>query len=324
MAAIIALIWAVHPLQTESVTYTVQRAESLMGLFYLLMLYGLARGAAAPPAAVLRGIFWYGVSALACLMGMATKEVMASAPLMALLYDRTFLAGSFREAVRRRWGYYLALVATWPVFEEVLVSSWGRGSFGAGVSPWRYLGTQCGAVAHYLWLCLWPTPLVLDYGRPLAHGAAEIVPYAVLVAALVLATVVALWRWPKLGFLGAFFFVILAPSSSVVPQIRQTIAEHRMYLPLAAVATLVVVAAQQGLRRAADRHWLSRPQRGVLGLATAAAAALALARPPSSATPLTARSLRSGATRWTKCRRMPGPKTTSASPWWSAAIWTRR
>jgi tetratricopeptide (TPR) repeat protein len=253
------------------VTYTVQRAESLMGLCYLLVLYGLARGAAAP-----RGIFWYVVAALACLLGMATKEVMASAPLMALLYDRTFLAGSFREALRRRWGFYLALVATWPVLEEELVCSWGRGSFGAGTSPWRYLGTQCGAVAHYLGLCIWPSRLVLDYGKPLAHGAAEIAPYAVLIAGLLLATLVALWRWPKLGFLGAFFFVILAPSSSLVPQIMQTMAEHRMYLPLAAVAAFVVVAAYAGLRWLADRHWFSRWSAGVLGLSAAAAAAVAL------------------------------------------------
>ena len=73
LAAIIALLWAVHPLQTESVTYIVQRAESLMGLCYLLVLYGLVRGACAS-----RGIFWYVASALACLLGMATKEVMAS------------------------------------------------------------------------------------------------------------------------------------------------------------------------------------------------------------------------------------------------------
>ena len=56
LALAVALLWAVHPLQTESVTYVVQRAESLVGLFYLLTLYGLVRGATAA-----RPLGWYAV-----------------------------------------------------------------------------------------------------------------------------------------------------------------------------------------------------------------------------------------------------------------------
>ena len=108
LALAIALLWAVHPLQTESVTYMVQRAESLVGLFYLLTLYCVIRGASSARERV-----WYTVAVLACLLGMASKEVMVSAPVIVLLYDRTFLAGSFREAWRRRYGVYLALASTW-------------------------------------------------------------------------------------------------------------------------------------------------------------------------------------------------------------------
>jgi len=83
-----ALLWALHPLQTESVTYIVQRAESLMGLFYLLTLYCFIRGtegqkAEEPnPGRPGTSVFLY-FSAFFCLLGMATKEVMVSAPLMA-------------------------------------------------------------------------------------------------------------------------------------------------------------------------------------------------------------------------------------------------
>jgi len=92
----ISLIWTLHPLQTEAVTYIVQRAESMMGVFYLQTLYWFIRYAGAP------GRRQYGVlSFLACLLGMATKEVMVSAPLMVLLYDRAFVSGSFRESWRR-------------------------------------------------------------------------------------------------------------------------------------------------------------------------------------------------------------------------------
>ena len=130
LALAIALLWAVHPLQTESVTYIVQRAESLMGLFYLLTLYCFLRGAGSA-----RAIFWYAGSVLACLLGMATKEVMVSAPLVVLLYDRTFLAGSFREAWRRRWAYYLALAATWLLLAWLVAQT--------GLLP-RFYGERCG------------------------------------------------------------------------------------------------------------------------------------------------------------------------------------
>jgi tetratricopeptide (TPR) repeat protein len=238
LALAIALLWAVHPLQTESVTYVIQRAESLVGLFYLLTLYCFVRGAGSS-----RAMLWYAGSVIACLLGMASKEVMVSAPLMVLLYDRTFVAGSFRQAWRRRYGLYLALAGTWLLLVLLVAWSGNRGKssgFGTEVGCWEYLGTQFGAIVHYLKLCLWPHPLVFGHGEYIARKALEIVPCAVVVGLAGLATVVALWRWPKVGFLGAWFFAILAPTSSVVPEL-QTIAEHRMYLPLAAVVTGLVV-----------------------------------------------------------------------------------
>lgn len=101
LALAIALLWTVHPLQTEAVTYVVQRAESLMGLFYLLTMYCFIRGVESRwPGR------WYALSVAACLLGMGSREVMVSAPLMVLFYDRTFVAGSFPEAWKRRWWLY--------------------------------------------------------------------------------------------------------------------------------------------------------------------------------------------------------------------------
>ena len=167
LAFVIALFWAIHPLQTESVTYIVQRAESLVGLFYLLTLYCFLRGVGSA-----RAVVWHTGAVLACLLGMASKEVMVSAPLIVLLYDRTFLAGSFREAWRRRGRFYLALAGTWLLLGWLVISAGGRGGtagFGVGISWWAYLCTQFGAIVHYLRLCVWPHPLLLDYGT--RHGA---------------------------------------------------------------------------------------------------------------------------------------------------------
>jgi hypothetical protein len=138
----------------------------------------------------------------------------------------------------------LALASTWLVLIFLVITAHGRGGtagLGNGISPWSYALTQCVAIVHYLRLCLLPWPLVFDYGTALAHGVAAVLPCALVVLGLVAATAWALvWR-PALGFLGAAFFAILAPSSSFVPVATQTMAEHRMYLPLAPVAVLVVL-----------------------------------------------------------------------------------
>ena len=81
LAGLIALIWLVHPLQTESVTYVIQRAESMMGLFFLLTMYAGIRGASsARPAA------WFVAAIIACALGMASKESMVVAgPILIVL-----------------------------------------------------------------------------------------------------------------------------------------------------------------------------------------------------------------------------------------------
>jgi len=237
VAFVVALIWTLHPLQTESVTYVIQRAESLMGLFYLLTLYCFIRGAET------NGRIWFWLSVAACLFGMASKEVMVTAPVIVLLYDRTFVSGSFREAWRRRRGLYLALGSTWILLGWLVVGTGGRGGtagFGSGVTWWAYGFTQFRAVAHYLRLSFWPHPLVADYGRVLGGSPPEMAWDMVVVGVLFGGTVIALWRRPPLGFLGACFFLILAPSSSVVPVATEIISEHRMYLPLAAVLVVAV------------------------------------------------------------------------------------
>lgn len=268
-----ALLWTLHPLQTESVIYVVQRAESLMGLFYLLTLYFFIRMAAAQElggAATARAAAWGAGSVLACGLGMGTKEVMISAPLTVFLCDRTFVAHNFREAWERRAPYYLALFSTWILLGALILGEGSRGGtvgIGSGVSPLRYAQTQFGAIVHYLRLAVWPRPLVFDYGAVWTTGMAGTVLPGVAVALLFAGTVAALKRWPAAGFLGFWFFAILAPTSSLIPGNRQTIAEHRMYLPLAAVIVPAVIGVYFLARRRAAV--LLAAAAVVLGTATA-------------------------------------------------------
>jgi protein O-mannosyl-transferase len=239
-----AALWALHPLQTESVTYIVQRAESLVGFFYLLTLYAVCRSGWCHLTDDRRAATrWAVLAATACALGMGTKEVMVTAPLVALLYDRTFIAGSFASALRAQGRMHAALAVTWVILIAAEVGAGSRGHTAgwsaAGVPLSRYLLTQADALCLYLRLAVWPSKLVFDYGAGLIARATDVVIPLTAVGLLLIATVITWRRRPVLGFAGACFFLILAPSSSIVPVVSQTIAEHRMYLPLA----LVLVAA---------------------------------------------------------------------------------
>ena len=245
VAATVAAIWLVHPLQTESVTYTIQRSESLMGLFYLLTLYCAIRSADSARAR------WWQLGAVAsCALGMASKPVMVTAPVLVLLYDRVFLAQSWGEVERRRGMMYAGLAVTWLVLFVVLGNGQGEwketaGFAAQGIAPARYALMQAGAILRYIRLAFWPGPLCLDYGwmygGPRAETLQAALPALIVVGGLLGATVWALRRHPALGFLGVWFFLILAPTSSFIP-LADPIFEHRMYLPLAAVVTMAVLA----------------------------------------------------------------------------------
>lgn len=239
-AGVVALLWGLHPVQTQSVTYLSQRAESLMGLFYLATLYCFVRGLGR------RTWLWHSLAVGSCGLGALSKEVIVTAPLIVLLYDRTFVAGTFAAAFRARRAFYMAISGSWLVLGWMLADVHVRGvGFGQGVGAFDYALTQCEAMAVYLRLGLWPHPLIFDRGTALVTSVAEIwAPIVLLVGLLVLLG----WAWvrrPWLGFLLAWFGVILAPTSSLVPVAGATVAENRVYLPLAAIVVLVLLALQR-------------------------------------------------------------------------------
>jgi len=279
-----ALLWVAHPLATQAVTYVIQRAESIMALFYLLTLYCAIRSDASARRAA-----WSLAAISCCALGMLTKEVMVTAPLVVLLYDRAFLSGSFAAALRSRRALYAGLAATWLLLRfdpSALVGDAAWAGFGLPeLGALEYMRSQPGVILHYLRLCFWPHPLVLDYGWPVANTLGAILWPTALLSALGLATLWALWRVPPVGFLGACFFLVLAPTSSVLPIIDLAF-EHRMYLPLAAVVVAGVVAVDAALARVSAPAWI-----GV-------ALIVAIATPLSAATVLRNRDYRSAEALW--------------------------
>ncbi len=247
IACIASLVWVVHPLTTDAVTYVVQRTEVLMGLFLFLTLYCSIRGAekSGPSRR-----WWIAGAIVACALGMGSKQTMVVAPVIVVLWDWMFgddADADFLSRVRMRWPLYAGLAATWIILGALVAMERWPHSIGfarEGWTPWTYLLTQAGVIVHYVRLSFALSPLALDYdGWPMSGSVLEVVPYAVPIVIALAATIYAIAVRQPFGFLGGWFFAMLAPSSSVLPLATEIAAERRMYLPLAALvvgAVLVV------------------------------------------------------------------------------------
>ena len=246
-----ALLWALHPLNTGAVTYVSSRSESLMAMWYLATLLA-AMGAHDPRRRLARSA----AAVVFCALGMATKETMVTAPLMVLVLDRSLVFSSFTHAFLERGRLYAALAATWSILAALLLTGARAESvgFALGVSPWTYLLNQAEILTDYFRRSFWPYPLVFAYGEPRALGPGDVWPHAALILALVLLACWAWWKAPRVGVLAVAFFVVLAPTSTVVPIATEVGAERRMYLPLMALALFVVLLGHAIWRSTAQRR----------------------------------------------------------------------
>jgi Flp pilus assembly protein TadD len=250
-ALAVALLWAVHPLHTGSVTFLIQRAESLLALFYVLTLYCAIRGFEGGR----RG--WYALAWVSCLLGMGTKQSMATAPLIVFLYDAVFVSRSYHGVLRARGRWYAAVCLTLvPLVLLVLAAREEVACDGALVAPLRYAASQPGVVLYYLRLIAWPRPLMLEYFWPLASHIRDVVLPGIPLAVLLAATGWGLWRRTWWGFAGAWYFGILSVTSSIVPlSLMCVLKEHRTYLPSAAVIAVGVLGVRWLLAHYVARRW---------------------------------------------------------------------
>jgi Tfp pilus assembly protein PilF len=247
-----AAVFAVHPLASETIDYVTQRSELFVSLCLLLVLAGVSRAARAASARGRRAGAALAISA--CALGMATKESMAVAPVLALLYDGAYGAGSLRRAWQSRRALYLGLAACWLVWAALHASA-PRGlsvGFDVGVTPSTYLAHQMQMLTTYAARALWPHPLVLDYGWPLPIAWRDVGSEAALVALWVLGALALWWRRPALGFPLLAGLIVLAPSSSIVPIATEVGAERRFYLPLAGLVALAAAGVGTLCGRARD------------------------------------------------------------------------
>jgi hypothetical protein len=244
------VLWLLHPLNSEAVDYLTQRTELMMGLFYIGTFYAMVRADDSP-----RPRLWRTVTVCACALGMACKETMVTVPIMIWLYDWRIRGESVRDTFRTRGHFYAALASTWMLLVALQWSGPRIHSAGwsAGIGVWTYLLNQAVMITRYLRLTVWPTGLVLAYGYPIPLTLRDVLPNAVIVFGLLVATLVALRLAPRLGFLLAWVVVTLAPTSSLVPIATEVGAERRMYVPLMALAVLAAVGVAR-VAQAIDRQ----------------------------------------------------------------------
>lgn len=269
----IALIWALHPINTEAVDYIVQRTESMAALFCLATIYAARRALESRSA-----IRWQAAAVTSCALGMACKESMAVTPILVIGYDSAYVFGGIRRAIATRWRLYLGLATSWLLLAALAWSGPRSRTAGFsnedGVTSWTYLLNQTVMVTQYLRRTVWPDTLVINYGFPRLVTLGAVAPEAVFVAFLLALTIIG-WRVrPTIGFLGVWFFLTLAPASSIVPIATEVGAERRMYLPLVSVVALAVAGVFFLVKRMEER-WLRAPTIGSRNVRRAAIALLA-------------------------------------------------
>jgi tetratricopeptide (TPR) repeat protein len=268
-----ALLFVSHPIQTQAVTYIVQRLASLATMFYLAALvlhvrWRLASESREPflSRAVLPAFLF---SLTAALLAMKTKEIAFTLPFIVMLYEFSFFGRpGFRRLVSLAPMLLTGVIIPLSMLNihkpigEVLSDVSKVTMVQTTLPRWEYLCTQFSVIATYLRLLFLPIHQNLDYDYPINHSLVE--PRAILALFLLLAifsAAIILWRRSRHGGepglrLAAFgifwFFITLVVESSVIP-IVDVIFEHRVYLPSAGFFIALVTLAAIGVERLRPR-----------------------------------------------------------------------
>jgi hypothetical protein len=288
IALVSSLLFLVHPLQIESVTYVIQRFTSFGTMFYLftVLMFVVARTSEDPVMA--RRCRCFSVGGL--LVGMFVKEFLFTAPFVMVLLDWLVLRTPVRDACRRAVPWLVCM----PIIPVLIIvtsaaQNEGGASFAAALNvaapqgkegsyAYHYALTQPGVVLTYLRLILLPRGLNIDPDHPLSTSVLEwrvLGPVGLLVAIIVVS-----WAWYSRGTGDArrslafcsvlWFFITISIDSSIVP-LPDLMSEHRSHLP--SVGIFMALACMADMART---QWMHRPRLRVAVPAVVSAWILAL------------------------------------------------
>lgn len=233
-----AVLWAINPIQVQSITYIVQRMASLCGLFYILSIYFYVRARLSdnPRKRYLR----FAACGISFLLGFFTKENAATLPLSLMLIEAVFFQDLGKKIIRWR---FLGLIAA-----SVLVLAAGgmllffkndifdlfAGYNVRYFTPLERILTQPRILLFYLSLIFYPSPARLSMVHDIDVSTSLLAPWTTLASIAVIMGAVTLSifkmrKWPVASFAVLFFFLTHAIESSIIP--LELIFEHRNYLP---------------------------------------------------------------------------------------------
>jgi tetratricopeptide (TPR) repeat protein len=252
LSVLTGLVFLCHPIQTSSVTYIYQRMIVIATLFHAITLYSYLR------ARIDGGVrFWF-LCAAGAGLAVFTKQVNMTLPLTLLLTEAAFCAVSFRAFFKRGMFFLPLIVLPGVLYVRIMNFDLTRISLDAlkklyplnlnsHLSWTEWVLTQMNVMRTYLRLMIFPMNQTLDYDYPISRSWAEpgvIASSAVLVAVLFGALV--LWRRMRIISWGILFMASVLVLEFFA--IRDTIFEHRLYLPMlgfaiAAPAALFAIIA---------------------------------------------------------------------------------
>ena len=245
MALFAALLFAVHPIQTESVTYIISRTELLATFFYLCAFLLFVKGIEKRNALYGLGLF------IAAILSMASKEWAVTLPAMLMLYDYLFLSGKSVKKVLSHWKLYVLAILPWSVVAHTLNLNsnpslgFNMATTTTGITQMTYLLTSLNVLWTYIRLLLFPINQNLDYTYPVAKTLFEF-PTLLSFMGHIAVVAVSFWLFMKKGWLlipfgVAWFYIAISPVQSFVP-IVDVIFEHRVYVPSIGFFLVFVVA----------------------------------------------------------------------------------
>ncbi|MEO8368553.1 MAG: hypothetical protein ABI806_05090, partial [Candidatus Solibacter sp.] len=256
-ALVLAALWGIHPVLTESVTNIVGRADMLSALGVLTALHAYRKSLETSGG---RRVMWTAVIALACAIGMFSKEATIVVLAVIVIYDLTF--GRAASWTSRVPGYIAAIVPCLAFLYVRVQVLGGAASTGFPFGDNPLIGasflvsrmTAIKVIGRYLALLAWPRWLSYDYSfneNPLYGGGIAnwedlkaVLSLLVCLAACALAVFCYRNRKPVF-FAVAFFFATLAPTSNLIILIGSIMAERFLYLPSIGFIVLVVYGAHQ-------------------------------------------------------------------------------
>jgi len=250
LAMVLAGIWGVHPILTESVTNIVGRADLLAAFGVLAGLLCYIRSTTDDR----RRIYWLLMMTTSQAIGLFSKESAAVLPAIILLYDVTPYEP---RTLKNRAPGYAFLTAPFVLFSALRAASHPELLINFQENPLIHAGflaarlTAVKVIGAFIGLFAWPGNLSADhsYNAVPIFGTGDIwenvkalLALALLAAAIVFAI---RWRrrWPALFFFALFFLVALLPTSNLVILIGSIMAERFMYLPAVGLAGCVVAVA---------------------------------------------------------------------------------